>query len=176
MALTLGTTGMDSATEAELRAAFQQANATAGGRWQLVSEAEADYVVVDMDSMYGPMSWLRLHAAGKHVVGLTARRGRAIPVFSLGALLGLPVVELPEATRVVVLDAPGEPALAVDAVFEDDLPDDEALRPAPDTMASDARALVRGTTGDGRLLLDVEALLASPRLTIDVGPRAARRG
>ena len=33
MALTLGTTGMDSATEAELRAAFLQANATQGGRW-----------------------------------------------------------------------------------------------------------------------------------------------
>jgi hypothetical protein len=27
--------------------------------------------VVDMDSMYGPMSWLRLHAAGKRVIGLT---------------------------------------------------------------------------------------------------------
>src|SRR5207342_769027 len=72
MALTLGTTGMDSATEAELRAAFQQSNATRGGRWQLVEEAQADYVVVDMDSMYGPMSWLRLHAAGKHVIGLTS--------------------------------------------------------------------------------------------------------
>ncbi|KGQ18590.1 hypothetical protein LF41_616 [Lysobacter dokdonensis DS-58] len=70
--MTLGTTGMDSATEAELRAAFLQANATQGGRWKLVPEAEADYVVVDMDSMYGPMSWLRLHAAGKQVIGLTS--------------------------------------------------------------------------------------------------------
>ena len=72
MALTLGTTGMDSATEAELHQAFQQANASQGGRWQLVPEGDADYVVVDMDSMYGPMSWLRLHAAGKQVIGLTS--------------------------------------------------------------------------------------------------------
>ena len=72
MALTLGTTGMDSATEAELRTAFMQANATQGGRWKLAAEGEADYVVVDMDSMYGPMSWLRLHAAGKQVIGLTS--------------------------------------------------------------------------------------------------------
>ena len=72
MALTLGTTGMDSATEGDLRTAFMQANASQGGRWQLVSEGEADYVVVDMDSMYGPMSWLRLHAAGKQVIGLTS--------------------------------------------------------------------------------------------------------
>lgn len=72
MALTLGTTGMDSATEAELHQAFQVANAQAGGHWSLVGENEADYVVVDMDSMYGPMSWLRLHAAGKQVIGLTS--------------------------------------------------------------------------------------------------------
>jgi hypothetical protein len=72
MALTLGTTGMDSATEAELHAAFQSANAGSGNRWQLVSENDADFVVVDMDSMYGPMSWLRLHAAGKRVIGLTS--------------------------------------------------------------------------------------------------------
>src|SRR5690606_4298353 len=32
----------------------------------------ADHVVVDMDSMYGPMSWLRLHAAGRKVIGLTS--------------------------------------------------------------------------------------------------------
>ena len=33
---------------------------------------DADVIVVDMDSLYGPMSWLRLHAAGKRVIGLTA--------------------------------------------------------------------------------------------------------
>jgi hypothetical protein len=72
MALTLGFTGMDSATEAALTAAFQQANATLGNAWQLRPEADADHVIVDMDSMYGPMSWLRLHAAGKRVIGLTS--------------------------------------------------------------------------------------------------------
>ena len=71
MALTLGTTGMDSAIEAELHTAFKAANAETGGHWQLLSENDADFVVVDMDSMYGPMSWLRLHAAGKRVIGLT---------------------------------------------------------------------------------------------------------
>lgn len=72
MALTLGLTGMDPATEAALKAAFDEANARLHGRWQLASEAGADHIVVDMDSMYGPMSWLRLHAAGKHVIGLTS--------------------------------------------------------------------------------------------------------
>ncbi|UJR81324.1 chemotaxis protein CheW [Sandaracinus amylolyticus] len=113
--------------------------------------------------------------AEPHVAGLTARRGRAIPVFHLRVLLGLPLSQLPETSRVIVLDAPGEPALAVDAIGDDDLPDDEALRPPPETMAAASRALVRGTTEDGRLVLDVTALISSPRLTIDVGPRAARR-
>lgn len=72
MALTLGFTGMDSATEAELTAAFQQANARLRTPWRLVPETDAQHVIVDMDSMYGPMSWLRLHAAGKQVIGLTA--------------------------------------------------------------------------------------------------------
>ncbi|TXI48458.1 MAG: hypothetical protein E6Q50_10745 [Lysobacter sp.] len=70
MLLTLGLTGMDQATEAALRTSFTDANER-HGLWMLQNEAEADYVVVDMDSMYGPMSWLRLHAAGKRVIGLT---------------------------------------------------------------------------------------------------------
>ena len=62
MALTLGLTGMDQATESEVRAAFGHAARRVRG-WSLLSENDADYVIVDMDSMYGPMSWLRLHAA-----------------------------------------------------------------------------------------------------------------
>lgn len=71
MPLKFGLTGMDPATEADLRKAFDEANAATGNRWQLAPEGEADYVVVDMDSMYGPMSWLKLHGAGKTVIGLT---------------------------------------------------------------------------------------------------------
>ena len=72
MALKLGTTGMDGATEAAVRSAFEEANAQTGGRWTLADGDDADYVVIDMDSLYGPMSWLRLHAAGKRVIGLTS--------------------------------------------------------------------------------------------------------
>lgn len=71
MPLTFGLTGMDPAMESSLRAAFTEANARLGGRWEILPETQAQFVVVDMDSMYGPMSWLRLHAAGKTVIGLT---------------------------------------------------------------------------------------------------------
>ncbi|ALN84972.1 hypothetical protein LC55x_1684 [Lysobacter capsici] len=63
---------MDPATESALQTAFKVANAQLGGHWSLVPEQQADFVVVDMDSMYGPMSWLRLHASGKSVIALTA--------------------------------------------------------------------------------------------------------
>ncbi len=71
MSLTLGLTGMDQATEVALKAVFSEVNERLG-RWTMVGESDADYVIVDMDSMYGPMSWLRLHAAGKQVIGLTS--------------------------------------------------------------------------------------------------------
>ncbi|MGV8921723.1 MAG: hypothetical protein ACOH1L_00025 [Thermomonas sp.] len=72
MALTLGTTGMDSSTQADVTTAFKAANADLGGHWTLVADENADYVVIDMDSLYGPMSWLRLHASGRKVIGLTS--------------------------------------------------------------------------------------------------------
>lgn len=71
MSLTLGLTGMDQATELALKAAFNDASPRVRG-WSMVAENDADFVIVDMDSMYGPMSWLRLHAAGKRVIGLTS--------------------------------------------------------------------------------------------------------
>ena len=95
MSLTIGLAGMDPATEAALKAALMEANERLAGRWQLLPETQADHIVVDMDSMYGPMSWLRLHASGKRVVGLTSamrtqtdfRLGRPFSADSLTALL-----------------------------------------------------------------------------------------
>ncbi len=72
MSLTISLSGMDAATETALRAAFNAANARIGDQYTLVPEPDSQHVIVDMDSMYGPMSWLRLHAAGKSVVGLTS--------------------------------------------------------------------------------------------------------
>jgi len=72
MALTLGFTSMDKATETALRAAFAKANEILQDSFTLADDSSAEFVVIDMDSMYGPMGWLRLHAAGKQVVGLTA--------------------------------------------------------------------------------------------------------
>lgn len=114
MALTLSTTGMDAAVESEFRSAFDQANRRTGGAWSLAQEADARHVVVDMDSMYGPMSWIRLHAAGKQVIGLTTaprtqtdhHLARPVDVDGLARLLaeiaeteGVPLARAPEAPQ-----------------------------------------------------------------------------
>ncbi|HEX2082310.1 MAG TPA: hypothetical protein VHF86_02365 [Xanthomonadaceae bacterium] len=128
---------MDSNTESELRAAFAQAQARLGGRWVLAPEAEADHVVVDMDSMYGPMSWIRLHAAGKQVIGLTTsprtqadhRLARPLDTEALASLLGAIAGEraaaLPGAS-----ESAGAPPSSADPISASIAPDGIQERPA----------------------------------------------
>lgn len=139
MALRLGITGMDSSTETALRSAFQQAQAQLGDSWTLVPEAEADHVVVDMDSMYGPMSWIRLHAAGKHVIGLTTsprtqadhRLPRPFDTATLAGLL---------ASIAAQPSAPATGPAAVDAMAGDHEPDAAAAAGASGEAGTTAAA------------------------------------
>jgi hypothetical protein len=149
MALTLGMTGMDPATEAALKVAFEEANAGSGRLWTLLPEAEADHVVVDMDSMYGPMSWLRLHAAGKRVIGLTSAArtqtdfhlARPFDAGSLATLLHSLAGDAAPAPTVPAASSPPSPrpsGMAPAPVPQDLLPeehpqpvDEEAEAPAP---------------------------------------------
>jgi hypothetical protein len=131
MSLTLGLTGMDPATETALKSAFTEANAGIGGAWQLVPEPDAAYVVVDMDTLYGPMSWLRLHAADKSVIGLTTaartqadfRLERPFTAESLRAMLcdvalaaGQPII--PPAPAAAVASEPASSVELTDAFPE----------------------------------------------------------
>ena len=139
MSLTLGMTGMDPATETALKAAFNDANSRLGGPWQLVPESEAGYVMVDMDSMYGPMSWLRLHAAGRKVIGLTTaqrsqtdyRLGRPFDSNSFTGLLRDVAAEngvVPADAEAEATPAVATPAAPVEAAA---VPDLAAQPPAP---------------------------------------------
>ena len=155
MSLTLGMTGMDPATENDLKAAFEQANARMPRRWRLVPETEADHVVVDMDSMYGPMSWLRLHAAGKKVVGLTSAQ-RSQTDFHLPRPFDADgVAEVLQAIAAGI-PAEAEPAgMSPSPVPQDQLreeqplpPDEEARAPGPvpGKPASEAVATLKPAT------------------------------
>ncbi len=95
MATTLGFTGMDRNTQNDLGQAFAQAVERMGLDLRLVDSGEADIVVVDMDSLYGPMSWMQLHNAGRKVIGYTSaartqtdyRLGRPHDAASISTLL-----------------------------------------------------------------------------------------
>ncbi|MEO7252598.1 MAG: hypothetical protein ABIW30_08335 [Arenimonas sp.] len=75
---------------------FEQANAASGNRWSLVPEADAQVLVIDMDSMYGHMTWLKAQGSGKTTVGLTSGERletdhmlkRPLTEFALKSLLG----------------------------------------------------------------------------------------
>ncbi|MBP8081202.1 MAG: hypothetical protein KAY12_03505 [Arenimonas sp.] len=51
---------------------FEQANRELEAAWTLAAETDAQVLVIDMDSMYGHMSWLKAAGGGKTTVGLTA--------------------------------------------------------------------------------------------------------
>lgn len=128
---TLGFTGMDNPTKDVLSTTF----AEAARRRQLdlvqIDGDAADYVVVDMDSLYGPMSWLQLHNAGRKVIGYTSasrsqthytlRRG--FDSAAVDALLD--ELDLPLAAQAAEVTAP-PPTVAIAA-----LPDAEHSAPIP---------------------------------------------
>src|SRR5690242_5569426 len=64
------------ASDADL---FREALGRLTGRlshyWEWSDLAHADLVIVDMDSMFGHMAWLKAHGAGKHVITF-ARSGQ----------------------------------------------------------------------------------------------------
>jgi len=62
---------MDRADEAQLKQMFADANARLGGEWNLVAEAQAKVLIVDMESIYGHMTWLKAHKT-KFVIAISA--------------------------------------------------------------------------------------------------------
>ncbi len=105
----LGFTGMDRVIQAELHAAFADAIEREGLPIDLRDDANADIVVVDMDSLYGPMSWMQLHNAGRKVVGYTSS-SRSQSDFILMRPLR------PDAVTALLQEAfprPGNPAAAI---------------------------------------------------------------
>ena len=65
-------TGMDGAEQQALNDLFQTANKSMGGGWHIDNEADAGVLVVDVDSIYGHMTWLKVHNSGRTIVALTS--------------------------------------------------------------------------------------------------------
>src|SRR5204863_8595084 len=94
-----------------------------------------------MDSMYGPMSWLRLHAAGKQVIGLTSaartqtdfRLERPIDAAGVSALLGQISGVAPQAAAPAPAATPS--GMSPSPVPQDQLPEEMPQPPREDLRA-----------------------------------------
>jgi hypothetical protein len=56
-----------------IRQLLERVRGQLGHAWQWSAEAEADVLLIDVDSVYGHMDWLRASAAGRRVISLTNR-------------------------------------------------------------------------------------------------------
>lgn len=66
-------TGMDASDAEQLTALFQEINRRSGNRWALASDADsAGVLVIDVDTLYGHMTWLGAQSSGQAIVALTA--------------------------------------------------------------------------------------------------------
>lgn len=66
-------TGMDTSDAEQLIALFHDINRRTGNRWVLANDADsASALVIDVDTLYGHMTWLRAHSSEQTVVALTA--------------------------------------------------------------------------------------------------------
>jgi hypothetical protein len=95
----LSFSGFDRADEARARALFEGLHLEG---WALSDESAADAVLIDLDSMYGQMAWMKGLDAGKVSIGLTQAL-RADTTHRLDAPLGA------EALRSVLLAIGGAP-------------------------------------------------------------------
>jgi hypothetical protein len=128
MSHSIGMTGMDPQTGAALNEALLQATRTLGGAWRVVNDQDAEFVFVDMDSMYGPMSWIRLHAAGKRVIGVTSASRSQTDFHLARPFDAQSVAALLQSIAQVPADASARPAAAAEP---DVVPASATPAPAP---------------------------------------------
>jgi hypothetical protein len=113
-----------------------------------------------MDSMYGPMSWLRLHAAGKRVIGLTsAKRTQtdfhlARPFYAAGVKA---LLKAREATKPRDTGAPA--GMAPAPMPQDELPEEH---PQPADREAAAPGPVPGEPGSAQAGSLGQATVAPP--------------
>ncbi len=64
--------GFSKEDEVQVLSAFDQANMRLPQRWTATNEKEAELIVIDMDTVYGHMTWLKANADGKITAAVTA--------------------------------------------------------------------------------------------------------
>ncbi len=72
---TVALSGFSRDDETTLRTWFDQVNKALGGPFALIKDLNADVLIIDIDSIYGQMDWLRAQSSGRCVVAHTSGAG-----------------------------------------------------------------------------------------------------
>lgn len=178
--------GFERGEEAALGPLVAAAGARIAQRWSVAAEAEAEALLIDIDSMYGQMSWLRAQGGSRPIIALTsssradadARVSRPLDKESLAAALQaigprLPAVVPGTASAPAAAgSAPKpEPTPAAPAAAAAPLPEPVALpEPEPEPIREpeppQPRRLVDYLRG-GQLPVAVRLRDAEPALVVD---------
>lgn len=151
----LSFSGFDRADEAHARALFEGLQLDA---WALSDEATADAVLIDLDSMYGQMAWMKGLAATQVAIGLT-RASRADTAYRLEAPLDADALR-----QVLLAIAKGETDTA-----------DAAVAPPVDAAAS-APVPARTTREAPAVAMPPSPDRLAARIARATGPFAVRFG
>jgi hypothetical protein len=100
--------GFSREDEAQVLSAFDQANMRLPKRWAATNEKEAELIVIDMDTVYGHMTWLKANNEGKATVAVTSSDRaetdhllpRPVTMQSLVNLLGMLSDQTPSTTPI----------------------------------------------------------------------------
>ncbi len=149
----LSFSGFDRADEATARALFESLRVA---DWSLSDEANADAVLIDLDSMYGQMAWMKGLDAEKVSIGLT-RALRADTMYRIDAPLSA------DALRSVLLAIAGGAAVAQSAPAP---PPADALPPSPTRTTREVAAVA----------IPVSESQLAARIARATGPFAVRFG
>jgi hypothetical protein len=131
---------------------FEQANAELGNRWTLVPEADARVLIIDMDSMYGHMTWLKAQDGGKTTVGLTAGN-RSETDFLLQRPVGVPALralleQLSDEAAVVTTRTPAVSPITAPAPAPVAAAAPAPSMPAPSAPAAEPAAATKAPSAD----------------------------
>lgn len=171
--------GFSREDEVQVLSAFDQANMRLPKRWAATNEKEAELIVIDMDTVYGHMTWLKANNDGKITVAVTTSDRaeadhllpRPVTTEDLVNLLGLLSDQTPSANPIA--RTTGQQAAVTPEMLNSRISGEE-LAASPSEMPS-AR-----TTGTQASVKTV-AVAAGPRLTTgtqaampNFGPRALK--
>lgn len=138
MAYKIALVGASPAEETEFRGLLATAAQRLRQTWEVSNERDADLVVVDVDSVFGHMAWLKANGAGKRTAAFTERDsaresdlllGRPLSLEGLVKLLlmyNLPSGAAPSAAAMAAAAPAAPPAAAADNGYASEFSPGEA--------------------------------------------------